>query len=71
MSLLPDGQSDVYSLLIAVNAASPKSSQSVNWERRLVRSASQRPRLLTIPAFDCITGLYDSHLNSNRGISFR
>jgi len=38
---------------------------------RLVLRASQRPRLLAIPAFDRIAGLSNRHLNSNRGICLR
>jgi hypothetical protein len=45
-----------------------KPSQSSNWRRRLAQSASRRPRLLAIPAFDRKAGLNNRHLNSNRGI---
>ena len=38
-------------------------------ERKLAQSTSRRPRLLAIPAFDRIAGLYNRHLNSNRAIT--
>ena len=38
----------------------------VMWERN-----SRPPCLLVVPAFDCIAGLYNRHLNSNRGICLR
>jgi hypothetical protein len=42
-----------------------KPSPSVNWGRRLARSASQRPRLLAIPAFDRIDGVTGEYAYAN------
>jgi len=49
-----------------------KPNQSSNWGRRLAfLRKSTSPCLLAIPAFDRIAGLYNRHLNSNRGICLR
>jgi hypothetical protein len=48
----------------------PSQAKVLTGGRRLAQSASRRPRLLTIPAFDRIAGLYNRHLNSNRGYAY-
>jgi hypothetical protein len=50
--------------------AKPSQAKVLTGRRRLARNASRRPRLLAIPAFDCIAGLYKRHLNSNKGIHY-
>jgi len=47
-------------------------SQSVNWgAETCVKHKSTCPCLLAIPAFARIAGVYQRHLNSNRGIWYR
>ena len=47
-------------------------SQSANWGTEIcAKRKSPSPCLLTIPSFDRIAGLYNRHLNSNRGICLR
>ena len=49
-----------------------KPSQSANWgAETCAEHKSVSPCPLAIPAFDRITGLYNRHLNSNRGICLR
>jgi hypothetical protein len=49
-----------------------KPSQSANWgAQTCAKRKSTSPCLLAIPAFDRIAGLYNRHLNSNRGIHLR
>jgi len=54
-----------------LTAVSVQSVKPKCW-RRLARSACLRPSpcLLAIPAFERIAGLYNRHLNSNRGYAY-
>jgi hypothetical protein len=54
----------------ALNAAKPSQAKPKFWlgAETCAKRKSTSPCLLAIPAFDRIAGLYNRHLNSNRGI---
>jgi hypothetical protein len=62
---------DSYSILNELPLVQAKPNQNVNWGQRLAWSTSRHPCLLAIPAFDCIAGLSNRHLNSKRGLCLR